>query len=413
MTKLVHITTVPQSLYQFLWGQVEYVRAHGFEIHAISSSNEWLERFSVRDHVPVYAVEMPRDIEPIGDFIAVIGLFRALRRIRPDIVQAGTPQGGLLGTVAAWLARVPVRIYQIHGLPFTTFTGPKRSLLRWTEKLSCRLANRVLCVSHSIREVVIEEGICSANKIVVLQGGGCNGIDAQKRFNPARRPAGERDLIRDQFGIPADAPVLGFVGRLVKIKGIVELAAMWTSLREERLDLHLLAVGPLEDHAPIPDEIAEMLRRDPRVHLTDRVIDAVPYYTAIDVLVLPTHREGLPSVLLEAASMEVASVATSVPGCTDVIVNGETGTLVPLGDIDALGAAVRRYLNDAELRLRHGRAARQRVLQAFQQEAIWDALICEYARLLRAQGLQVPPEITADAEQVAVAPREPVSDEPL
>jgi glycosyltransferase involved in cell wall biosynthesis len=400
MTKLVHITTVPQSLYHFLWGQVEYVRARGFEIHAISSSNEWLERFSVRDQVSVYAVDMPRGIEPIGDFKAIVGLFKALRRLRPDIVQAGTPQGGLLGSIAACLARVPVRIYQIHGLPYTTSTGPKRLILRWTEKLSCRLAHRVLCVSHSIREVVIQEGICPAEKVVVLQGGSCNGVDAQERFNPTRRPEGERVFIRDQYGIPSDATVLGFVGRLVKIKGIVELAAMWTSLREERPDLHLLAVGPLEDHAPIPDEIAEMLRSDPRVHLTGRVVDAAPYYTAIDVLVLPTYREGLPTVLLEAAAMEVASVATRVPGCIDAIVDGKTGTLVPLGDVIALDEAIRKYLENPDLRQAHARAARQRVLQEFRQEVIWEALVDEYRDLLRVRGLPVPLEISDLSEGV-------------
>jgi glycosyltransferase involved in cell wall biosynthesis len=400
MTKLVHITTVPQSLYHFLWGQVEYVRARGFEIHAISSSNEWLERFSVRDHVPVYAVDMPRDIEPIGDFRAIVGLIKTLRRIRPDIVQAGTPQGGLLGSIAACLARVPVRIYQIHGLPFTTSTGPKRLLLRWTEKLSCRLAHRVFCVSHSIREVVIREGICPADKVVVLQGGSCNGVDANKRFNPTRRPDDERAFIRDQYGIPSDALVLGFVGRLVQIKGIVELAAMWTALREERPDVHLLAVGPIEDHAPIPDEVVELLRRDPRVHLTDRVIDSAPYYTSIDVLVLPTYREGLPTVLLEAAAMEVATVATRVPGCVDVIVDQETGSLVPLGDVTALADAVRQYLANPDLRRAHARAARQRVLQEFRQEAIWEALVDEYRDLLRARGLPIPREISHLAQGV-------------
>jgi glycosyltransferase involved in cell wall biosynthesis len=402
-TKLVHIMTAPQSLFYFLCGQVPYVQARGFTIEAISSSGEWLQRFEERDRVPVHAIDMPREINPLGDLLAIARLYRVLRRIRPAIVQSGTPQGGLLGTIAAWLARSPVRIYHIRGLPLMTATGPKRQLLRWTEKLSCRLSHRVLCVSHSIREVAIQEGLCPADKIVVLRGGSGNGVDAHSHFNPAHRPANERNFVRNQLGIPADAPAIGFLGRLVEIKGVVELAEMWATLSRERRDLHLIAVGPFENHDPVPEVVAQSLRAHPRVHLTDYIMDSAPYYAAIDLVVFPTHREGLPNVLLEAAAMELAAVATRVPGCVDVIVDGETGTLVPLGDIDALCNAVRRYLDCGQLRREHGRAARNRVLKEFHQEAIWDALIDEYRSLLRVKGLSVPRVLTDLTEDVSTA----------
>jgi glycosyltransferase involved in cell wall biosynthesis len=395
-TKIVHIMTVPQSLNNFLRGQVEFVQDRGFEIEAIASPGEWLQKFADRDHVVVHAVDMPRAINPVGDLRAITRLYRALRLIRPEIVQSGTSKGGLLGTVAAWLARTPVRIYHIRGMPFMTETGYKRHLLKWTEKASCRLAHRVLCVSHSIREVAIEEGLCPPEKIVVLMGGSGNGVDARGRYNPARRPANERADVRRQLGIPDDAPVLGFIGRLVRIKGVVELAAMWTLIRQAYPDAHLIAVGPLEDHDSLPEETMATLRNDPRVHLIGSVFDAAPYYSAIDVLVFPTYREGLPNVLLEGAAMEIASVATDVPGCVDVILDGKTGTLVPLGDVPSLEAAVSRYLVDPELRRRHGHAARERVLREFRQEAIWQALVAEYGRLLKAHGLPVPNELSSE-----------------
>jgi glycosyltransferase involved in cell wall biosynthesis len=388
--KLLHIMTTPQSLFQFLRGQVQYVEARGFEIHAAASSGEWLQRFAERDQVPVYAVDMPRDINPVGDLVAIWRLYRVITRVRPDIVQSGTPQGGMLGTVAAWLARTPVRIYHIRGLPLMTATGPKRRLLRWTEKISCLMAHRVLCVSHTIRDVAIAEGLCPAEKIAVLKGGSGNGVDAEERFNPEHAGPEPRRQVREDLGIPLDAPVLGFIGRLIGIKGIVELAAAWSVLREERPDLHLIAVGPAEEHDPIPDDVRRMLRDDPRVHLTGRVFDTVPYYAAIDLLVFPTYREGLPNVLLEAAAMELPAVATRVPGCIDVLVDGVTGTFVPVRDADALAGAVRRYLDDPELRRRHGHAARERVLRDFRQEAIWEALVNEYARLLRDRGKRLP-----------------------
>jgi glycosyltransferase involved in cell wall biosynthesis len=374
--------TDPLALNMFLRGQVAYVQARGVEIHAIASSGPLLEQFAEREGVTVYPVDMPRGMNPIRDIVAIARLFRTLRRIQPDIVQAGTPQGGLLGTIAATLARVPVRIYHIRGLPLMTASGPKRRVLRYTEKIACRLAHRVLCVSHSIREVAIAEGLCPPEKIVVFCGGSGNGVDADGRFNPAKLSPDTGAEFRDRCGIPRDAPVVGFVGRFHRIKGVSELADAWNVLSAERPELHLLAVGPIEEHDPAPQNVLDALRSDPRIHMTGRVDALAPIYAAMDVLAFPTYREGLPNVLLEASAMGVAIVATRVPGCTDVVQDGVTGTLVPVKDAAALAEGIRRYLEDPDLRRAHGGAARKRVINEFRQEAIWQALICEYDHLI-------------------------------
>ena len=133
------------------------MQRHGFLVEALSSPGPLLERFGAREGVRVHAVEMARRITPLQDLVAIARLWRRLRAIRPHIVHAHTPKAGLLGMIAAWLARVPVRIYHIHGLPLMTASGHKRWLLRWSEKISCWLAQQVLCVSHSIRDVAIAE----------------------------------------------------------------------------------------------------------------------------------------------------------------------------------------------------------------------------------------------------------------
>src|SRR5207244_2714055 len=156
--RLVHVTTIPESLF-FLRGQPAYFRALGLEEQAISSPGAELARFAADEGVDVGAVPMPRAITPFRDFAALGRLYRALRRRRPTIVHAHTPRGGLLGMMAAVLARVPVRVYHIHGLPFLTASGFRRRLLRASEHLSCVLASRVLCVSRSVRDVVVAEGL--------------------------------------------------------------------------------------------------------------------------------------------------------------------------------------------------------------------------------------------------------------
>ena len=172
--RLVHITTIPETLY-FLTGQVSYMKSKGLEVHALSSPGDDLGKFGRQEGIAVHAVEMPRRITPVQDLIAIRRLWRSLRAIKPQIVHAHTPKGGLLGMISAWLARVPVRVYHVHGLPFVTATGLKRTLLRLSERASCLLATQVYSVSHANRDVITAEGLCSPRKIKVLLNGASTG----------------------------------------------------------------------------------------------------------------------------------------------------------------------------------------------------------------------------------------------
>ena len=369
--RLVHVTTVPDSLL-FLDGQPRYLRARGFEVVAVSSPGAALERFQRAEEVACHTVAMARAITPWRDLVALLRLTLLLRRLRPDIVDAHTPKGGLLGMMAATLARVPVRIYHLHGLRFLTAQGSRRRLLRLTEWIAARLATRVLCVSRSLAEVAEAEGVAPRGKLAVLLGGSINGVDAAGRF---RRPtAGEVAAARSALGLPAGARVIGFVGRLVREKGIVELASAWRRLREAMPDLWLALVGPLEDQDPVPAEVVAALRDDPRVLMAGQDWDTPRWYRAMDVVALPTYREGFGVVTIEAGAMALPVVTTTVTGCVDAVVDGVTGTLVPPRDDRALEAALRAYLDDPALRLRHGMAARERVLRDFDQPRLWSAL---------------------------------------
>ncbi|HZZ78543.1 MAG TPA: glycosyltransferase family 4 protein [Gemmataceae bacterium] len=380
-TRLLHVTTVPVTL-RFLSGHVRHAKCLGYEVHALSSPGELLDKFGRDLGIPVYPATMPRRITPMGDLASLWRIGRIMRRIRPSIVDGHTPKGGLLAMMAATLCQVPVRVYHMHGLPLMTATGWKRRLLRATETAACRLAHQVYCVSASVREVAIAEGLCPADKIKVLGGGSIAGIDAQSRFNPALLPPTVRNEVRARHGIPADALVAGFVGRIVRDKGIIELAAAWQALREEFPNLHLLCAGPFESQDPVPAVVERMLRSDPRIHLAGDVNEMPSFYRALDLLVLPTYREGLPTVLLEASAMELPLVATRIPGCIEAVRDGETGILVPMKDASALATAARSYLRDAELRRRHGVHGRRFMVRAFCPETLQEMLHQEYECLL-------------------------------
>jgi glycosyltransferase involved in cell wall biosynthesis len=263
-------------------------------------------------------------------------------------------------------------------------------LLRLSETTSSKLSHQVLCVSDSVREVAVGEGFCPAGKVKVLGRGSINGVDAEQEFNPVLVGANMRSGTRTKYGIPADAVVVGFVGRIVRDKGLIELVGAWRLLREEIENLHLLVVGNPEPQDPVPEDVDETLRTDPRIHLAGFEWNIPPLYAAMDLVVLPSYREGLPVVPLEAAAMQIPVVATRIPGCVDAVRDGVTGTLVPTRDTPSLAGAIRRYVHDPRLARAHGRAGRERMLCDFRPQDIWEATYNEYCRLLGEAGISAP-----------------------
>lgn len=379
VVKLIHIMTVPDFL-TFLKGRAQHLRKHAIKMQVITSPGTKLNDFAAEEGVESAAINIARRITPLKDIVSLFRLTRELYRQKPTIVHAHTPKGALLGMLAAFFVRTPVRIYQISGLVLVTATGPKRFLLYITEWITCYLAHAILCVSHSLRDVVIQEGLCSPDKISVLLSGSISGIDALKKFNPSKYPTA-REKLRTELGIPKDAFLVGFVGRLVREKGIAELAQAFQQLRDQIPTLHLLLVGPFEHQDPVDPKVRQQLANDPRVHEVGFQSHTPPYFAAIDLLVLPSWREGFGVVLLEAAAMALPVVATEIPGCIDAVVDKVTGTLVPPRSPQALAAAIQTYAANPTLCQSHGEAGRTRVLQDFQQEKMWEANLAFYNQL--------------------------------
>jgi len=382
-TRLVHATTIPLTAVSFLTGQLSWYRRQGFDVTLVSSPGKDLTEFSRREGIPVRAVPMKRSISPVSDLRSVGLCVQLLREVKPDIVHAHTPKAGLVAMLAARVVRVPIRIYHLHGLRFESETGPKRKLLLWAESVACSSATDVLSVSHSVQDVAIRERLCAPSQIRVLHRGSINGLDSS-RFCPDRHGLKLRKQTRDEFGIPPDAHVLGFVGRLVRDKGIRELASAWKQLRVDFPRLHLLLVGAFESGGSLPDVVKRALQSDDRVHMPGWKWETERYYAAMDLLTLPSYREGMAYSLLEGASMGLPIVTTQVTGCLDAIVNGQTGTAVPHADAPALVTAIQRYLRDPELRRQHGAAGRVRILRDFRPHDVWRATCEHYERRLAA-----------------------------
>jgi glycosyltransferase involved in cell wall biosynthesis len=382
---VLHVVASPMSL-QFLRGQLHYLQEAGVRYGVVCTPDVALSEFGVAEDVPVFGIPIVRHVSPMHDVVTLWKLVRLIRQLQPLIVHCHTPKAGLLGLLAGRITRRPVNLYHLRGLPYMTRTGAWRRFLQWIERVSCQLADEVLCVSDSIRDVAIADAICDASKVKVIAGGSGNGVDANGRFNPSRIAVEDTASLRNSLGIGDSETVIGFVGRLTHDKGVDDLLESWKLIRRQVESCHLVLVGEREQKDPIYAESVSLLTSDCRVHAVGHVKDTALWYALFDLVVLPSYREGLPNALLEAGAMALPAVTTAIPGSCEVVQDGVTGKFVPVADPLALSDAIVHYLRDMTLRKAHGNNARDLIQERFRQEPIWDGILREYVALSRSKG---------------------------
>ncbi len=386
--RVVHIVTASMTT-RLMRRQLQYLREAGFEVTIVSAPGKELEAVAQQEGVKWAAVPMEREISPLKDILSLWLLWRLLRQLRPAVVNVGTAKAGLLAGIAARLAGVPCRIYTLHGIRLETTRGIKRWLLTWTERISCACANRVLCVSDSVRRLALELSLTEAKRAAVLAAGSFNGVEASRFAPTPERLARARELKRE-LGFPEHAPVIGFVGRLVRDKGVPELLEAFEQVRRRFPETRLLLLGRFETGDPVPERTRQLILSDPAIVHVGYVSDPSIHYQVMDMLALPTHREGFPTVVLEAAAAGKPVVAARATGAVDAVVDGVTGLLVPVGDAKALAEALGELIAAPEVAVRMGKAGRERVEREFPTERLCRALAELYCTLLSAQGLPNP-----------------------
>lgn len=385
-TKIIRISTVPISLNVFCKGLLEEL-SNDYEVVAVSSPGADLEEIEIREKVRTIAVPMRRHISPLHDLISLWQLFWLFRKEKPDMVHSITPKAGLLSMIAAKLAGVPIRLHTFTGLIWPTARGLKRKILVATDKLLCICATHLnpegQGVAHDLQAHITHK------PLTVLGHGNVRGIDFDYYTST---PDIERaaDQYRADLGIPSDAFVFLFVGRIVRDKGIVELLEAFKKLTENYApkshtfsSISLLLVGDEEEHLdPLPPSTQQLIHTLPNVYRLPFQTDVRPFYATAQALVFPSYREGFPNVVLEAGAFALPSIVTDINGSREIITNGDNGLVIPPQNIEALTQAMQTLLHTPHLKSM-GEAAYHNVLQHFSKALVWQQLKDYYQHLLQ------------------------------
>ena len=372
-TRLLVATTIPDTAWTIMSGQLKYLQTHGFDVTLVSSPGARLADTAKREEILARAIPMRRELSIFADLRAIISLFRVIRKERIDLTYVGTPKAGLLAGLAAMAARTPNRIYLLRGLRLETESGWRRAVLWAAEWVAIHCAHHVVLVSPSLQERVVALRLMGRSRGVVLGRGGSNGV-ALDEFGQTAQHRSAGQALRSSLGIPKEAFVFGFVGRLTLDKGIRELAEAFRRLQLEHSDAWLVLTGS-EELAGLPPAMRCELTELPNLRFTGWLDDRAPAYHAMDCLVLPTYREGLPNAPLEAAAAGKAVITTSATGAIDSILGEATGLLVRPRSAGELYEAMARLASCRESAARMGLRGQAFVSQHYTNEIVWSALV--------------------------------------
>lgn len=380
---LVRITTVPISLEKLLGGQMRFMKEQGFDVCMISSPGDNIDHLQNKESSKFLAVTMSRTISPFKDLVSLFKLTKLLYQLKPSIVHTHTPKAGLLGMMASWFIKVPIRLHTVAGLPLMEATGFRRQILEWAEWLTYRCAIKVYPNSKSMKEFIIRSKFCKPAKLKVIGNGSSNGIDT-RFFKSTPTILLEAEKIKDEFSLTVDNFVFIFIGRLVKDKGIEELIQAFLLLNNIYPHIRLLLVGPFE-HAldPLSDNCLQAIADNTAILTPGFKTDVRPYLAVSQALVFPSYREGFPNVPMQAGCFELPCIVTDINGCNEIIENGKNGLIIPVKDAEAIKRAMEKMLIDKLLYLHLKANAREMIVDRYEQTHFWSLLLQEYQMHLK------------------------------
>ena len=378
--KLIRITTVPISLEKLLSGQLNFMKSF-YDVIAISSEKANLLKYGESESLETFHVEMTRKITPFKDFLAMVKLYFYFKKQKPFIVHTHTPKAGLVGMIAAKLARVPNRLHTVAGLPLLETIGLKRKILNFVERLTYFCATKVYPNSYGLSDIILSNKFCSPSKIKILANGSSNGIDTTY-FDSIHFNNDFKTNLKNEYEIQENDFVFIFVGRIVADKGINELIEAFSDISILYSNVKLLLVGPFEQELnALNFETMETIKNNKNIIHTGYQNDVRPYFAISDCLIFPSYREGFPNVVMQAGAMNLPCIVTNINGCNEIIIQKKNGIIIPVKDKIAIFEAMKDIFlnNDFKNLLKNN--ARLMITSRYEQKLVWESILKEYNAL--------------------------------
>lgn len=379
MKKILSVITLESSAENFISDQLAFFQQNGdYECHLICSPHPNLEKYAKTNGICSYAVQIERPLSPIKDVRAFFAILKYMRNNRFDILIAHSfPKACLLSMTAGKIAGISHRIELAHGALQEGLKGLMKKFVIFSERHNSRLAEIVVNVSQSVALRRQKDRIDKPSKQKLLSKGTSNGIDTIHKFNPALVSCEEVKKIKKELGITENDFVIGFCGRLVGDKGIVELLDGFQEIKRRHPDksIKLLIIGNPEQRDALPQHTLDAINSSPDIIFTGRVPYEIiqNYYLPMDVFILPSYREGFPTVVLEASAMERPVITTRKTGCIDSIIENETGVFVDI-EGSSIADGIEKFF-DKEYAERLGKNGRRWVVENFEHEIVREAML--------------------------------------
>ena len=368
--KLIVGITVPNSI-GLLKGQMQYFSQVGYDTFLLTQHNERSLDYCEREKCKPLSVTIAREISFIQDIKTLFALIRLFRKVKPDIVNVGTPKMGMLGMMAAWWCRVPNRIYTCRGFRYEHEHGLLKIILMICEWLSGTCAKKIICISPSVKELGIKDKLFKESKCVIINKGSSNGIDSN-HFNKANVPQEETSKLQKELVLEGTF-VYGFLGRVVDRKGIKELYEAFCRVYEKDNKNRLLIVGPWEMRQISDKALYDKMNNHPGIVMPGRTDDVPLYMSVMDVFVLPAWWEGFGNVVVQAADMGLPVIGSKGTGVCDAVCDGFNGINVEPKNGDALYHTM--ILMKENINLREKFAKNGPIWgQNFKSEIIWQGM---------------------------------------
>ena len=375
-SSLCYVVSSEMTVQAFLKDHIAAATAAGYKVSVVANTSDGNFLRGLGLTAEFHSVAIVRPISPLRDAMALLLLIQLFRAERFDIVHSVSPKAGMLAMLAGRLCGISHCVHTFTGQVWVTKSGWKRWLLKQADCILAALTTRSLVDSPSQRDYLVAERVIAAEKAEVIGKGAICGVDGD-RFRPNHEV---RLAVRGELGIPQQAPLVLFLGRLNRDKGVLDLAKAFAIIALRFTDARLLIVGPDEGGlgkciAEICDGVAT------RVHFVGYTHHPERFMASSDIFCLPSYREGFGMVIIEAAATGLPAVASRIYGITDAVVDGRTGILHPPGDVAAVAEKLTTLLSNPEHCVAMGTEARRRALADFSRLALSQGLLDFYSRM--------------------------------